>query len=618
MRVLHLGKYFAPAHGGMERFLADLLGAQRSRGVDAAALVHASGADLGEGEPPWLMRCPVWLRLLFAPISPAYPLWLARALARHRPQVLHLHLPNPSVFWCLLSPAARRLPWVVHWHSDVTPSRFRLGLRLAYPFYRVFQRALLERADAIVVTSPPYLDTSLPLAPYRHKCTVIPLGLDPARLPEAADLPQGPGPDWLPGRFRLLAIGRLTYYKGYETLVRAVAGLEDMDLLIVGEGEERPHLEAVLAQLGHPPGIRLAGGADDATCARLLATCDLFCLPSRERTEAFGIVLMEAMRYGKPLLVSDIPGSGVTWVARQEVNARQVPVEAVNAWRQALVALAADPAARARLGRAGRQRFQSDFHIGSVTHRLDGLYRALVPEEQGEAATHPTAAPSLPLIVIPALNEAASVGQVVARVRQQGFPHVVVVDDGSQDDTAEQARRQGARVLTPPIPQGAWGAMQTGIRYALRHGYPGVITMDADGQHEPAHLAELLAAGRQADVVIGAYPLRGSRPRRLAWAYFRRLTGFAYEDLTSGFRYYNRRACQVLARNEATLLDYQDVGVLLLLHKAGLGVREIPVTMSPRQHGASRVFSSWWTVARYMAETTLLCLARWNIRPPRA
>ena len=194
---------------------------------------------------------------------------------------------------------------------------------------------------------------------------------------------------------------------------------------------------------------------------------------------------------------------------------------------------------------------------------------------------------------------------------------IVVVDDCSSDDTATIAAAQGATVLRAPLPQGAWGAMQTGIRHAVRNGFPGVVTMDADGQHEPAYLDELLRAGATADVVIGACPSRGSRLRRIAWAYFRLLTGFSLEDLTSGFRYYNAPACRQLADEEATLLDYQDIGVLLLLHKAGFRIREVAVSMNPREVGGSRIFDSWLTVGRYMAETTLLCMARWKVKARR-
>src|SRR5436190_19473658 len=114
MRILHLGKYFAPVAGGMERFLGDLVKAQRAAGDDVRALVHDHGPR-NCADPAWLMRCPVWFRLLFAPISPAFPFWLRRAIRDHDPQVLHIHLPNLSAFWGLLLPSARRLPWVVHW-----------------------------------------------------------------------------------------------------------------------------------------------------------------------------------------------------------------------------------------------------------------------------------------------------------------------------------------------------------------------------------------------------------------------------------------------------------------------------------------------------------------------
>jgi hypothetical protein len=204
---------------------------------------------------------------------------------------------------------------------------------------------------------------------------------------------------------------------------------------------------------------------------------------------------------------------------------------------------------------------------------------------------------------------------VIRQVRVHPGIDVLVIDDGSTDDTAAVAMLRGAKVLRAPLWQGAWGAIQTGIRYALRHGYSGVVTMDCDGQHEPATCPSSSAPprGRRGD--RRAARAAAAAMRHIAWAYFRFLTGFALDDLTSGFRYYNARACRLLATEEATLLDYQDVGVLLLLHHARFRIAEIPVAMNPRKHGASRVFSSWWTVAVYMAETSLLCLARWNQNP---
>lgn len=216
------------------------------------------------------------------------------------------------------------------------------------------------------------------------------------------------------------------------------------------------------------------------------------------------------------------------------------------------------------------------------------------------------------MILIPARDEAGTIAQVIteARCRWSEVP-LVVIDDASQDGTRAAAAAAGAVVLPLPLHLGAWGAMQTGLRYAQRQGWELAVTLDADGQHVPADIAALIApilAG-EADVVIGACPPRVSWARRLAWSYFRSLSSIGLEDLTSGFRAYNRAAIARLVLPDATLLDYQDVGVLLILRHQGLRIREVAVTMRERNHGKSRVFDSWWTVARYMLHTSLLILA---------
>lgn len=213
---------------------------------------------------------------------------------------------------------------------------------------------------------------------------------------------------------------------------------------------------------------------------------------------------------------------------------------------------------------------------------------------------------------MPARDEATTVCELVRRTRLVLGAPVLVVSDASSDTTTAEARRGGALVLELAVQLGAWGATQAGLRYARRHGYAAVVTLDADGQHDPATLPELVATLRTqgVDVVIGTFPERLSRARRLAWTWFRSLTGLAIDDLTSGLRVYGRRAIRVLAAPEATLLDYQDVGVLLLMRKHGLRVVEQSATMHARDAGRSRVFASWLLVARYMLQTTILCIAR--------
>ena len=220
------------------------------------------------------------------------------------------------------------------------------------------------------------------------------------------------------------------------------------------------------------------------------------------------------------------------------------------------------------------------------------------------------------LAVIPARNEAATVAEVVASVIAHVGCDVLVVSDASDDDTVALARHAGATVIELPCRLGAWGATQTGMRYAQRNRYTTVLTLDADGQHHAQELPALLAEYRRsgADVVIGTYAQRLSFAKRLAWHYFRALTGIGVQDFTSGLRVYDRRAVRALASREASLLDYQDLGVLMLLRKKGLSLHEVPTVMSPRCQGGSRVFSSWLMVARYMLHTTVLCFAQIGVR----
>ena len=311
-KTLHIGKYFPPYFGGMENYLRDLMGAQSRQGIQCTALVHqtrtgfrSDAEEIPAGDTTYsVIRVAVWARLFFTPISPLFPWHLGRILKQHRPDVIHLHMPNVSAFWSLFVPRARRIPWVVHWHSDVPESEHSLSLRIFYCLYRPFERAILRRASRVIVTSEPYLHSSEPLKPFIGKCVVVPLGLDPLHL---APLPTegSPGVD---AALRILAVGRLTYYKGFEFLIKAAALCQDIDVHLVGDGDQRPSLEAQVRHLGVQDRVHFHGSLPSWALAAQFAACDCLCLPSIERSEAFGLVLLEAMYYGKATLASWLSG----------------------------------------------------------------------------------------------------------------------------------------------------------------------------------------------------------------------------------------------------------------------------------------------------------------------
>ena len=390
MKILHVGKYFSPFRGGLENYMHDLMAAHCRRGIGHAAIVHSHERSFRSTEEIFetgqarfrIVRAGTWLRLFFTPISPAFPVEFRRMMKAFRPDILHLHMPNPSVFWCLLLPSARRLPWVVHWHSDVITQAQGWPMRFFHAFYRPLERSVLKRADAIIVTSPPYLDSSQPLRTWREKCHVVPLGMDPGRLTgvvmggsvEAPAKSTGSRP------LRVLAVGRLSYYKGFDFLVEAVARVENVTLDIVGEGEQADSLKSRVTSLGIEDRVTFRGAASDAELGSLMARCDCLCLPSIERTEAFGVALLEAMSFGKAVVASDVPGSGMGWIVEQGVTGLKVRPANVGALASVLGQMERDRKQTAEMGMRGKEKFDRMFQIDHAAEGVLNVYQQVLSQ----------------------------------------------------------------------------------------------------------------------------------------------------------------------------------------------------------------------------------------------
>lgn len=205
---------------------------------------------------------------------------------------------------------------------------------------------------------------------------------------------------------------------------------------------------------------------------------------------------------------------------------------------------------------------------------------------------------STTLVIIPAYNEAATIGQVIKNIKRWCDADILVVNDGSTDGTSATARAEKVTVIDLPCNLGIGGAMQTGYRYACRYGYEFAVQVDADGQHDPRFIDTLvqpLLAGK-ADMVIGSRYMedgdyRGSLARRAGSRFFsfllKLLTGQAIYDTTSGFRAVNRRVLAYFIRHYPP--DYPEVEVIMQLLRQGYRLKEIPVAMYPRKGGHSSI-----------------------------
>lgn len=233
--------------------------------------------------------------------------------------------------------------------------------------------------------------------------------------------------------------------------------------------------------------------------------------------------------------------------------------------------------------------------------------------------------PARVVVALPAYNEQESVAEVVCAVRR-ALPqaHVVVVDDGSNDATAEQARGSGAVTLSMPFNVGVGGAMRTAFLYAARNGFEALVQVDADGQHDPAHIVDIVEALGTADVVVGsrfegdAAWVSGSRRAvmRVLSGLVSRIVGTRVDDVTSGYRGANRRAIVLFADHYPSEYLGDTIESLVLASRAGLRITQVPVGMQPRttgrpSHGPLRsvlflgraLLAVWVAVSRPKAKT---------------
>ena len=377
-RVLHIGKYFAPHKGGMETFLRDLIAASQSQGIECSAIVHSTNIRIRasreihslDGNATIVVRAATWFRLLFTPISPSYILHLRKLIIEQRPRILHLHLPNPSALVLLFLPRARRITWIAHWQSDVITSQSSALLRLIYYFFRPFERALLKKTKHIIVSSPSYLDHSKALKPFRQKCQVIPLGVaDSFSNNGDRESKRAPGPR------RVLAVGRLTHYKGFDLLLKAIARTSNINLKLLGDGEQGRTLKRLATELKIQHRVEFCGSTSDIVRNEELQDCDCLCLPSTDRTESFGIALLEAMSAGKACVVSDVEGSCMSWVVEHNYNGLVFKNRSDSALASALQQLEKNRAHLDYLGTNGRTKYEATFTTDKTTNSILSLYQ---------------------------------------------------------------------------------------------------------------------------------------------------------------------------------------------------------------------------------------------------
>lgn len=367
MRVLHIYKDYAPVMGGIENHIAILAQAQRAQGIDARVLVTNTSSETVEtvidGVP--VVKTGRQLNVSSAPVSLGFYPWLRRLEAGI--DITHAHLPYPpGELGHMLLGRSRGL--VLSYHSDIVRQKLLGAL------YSPFLRLLLRQADRISVSNPTYIRTSPFLARVADKCSVIPFGINlqefaatPARQERAAAIRAQYAPKPL-----LLFVGRLRHYKGLNVLIDAMQTI-DAHLLVVGAGMMETAWRTQATALGLDERITFLGDLSDAEKLEMLHAADLFVLPSTNRAEAFGIVLIEAMAAGLPLISTEL-GTGTSFVNQHEQTGLVVPPDDAPAMAAAINRILTNEPLRQRMAAASLARAQSEFNVGTMAARMLDLY----------------------------------------------------------------------------------------------------------------------------------------------------------------------------------------------------------------------------------------------------
>jgi rhamnosyl/mannosyltransferase len=360
MKVLHIYKDYHPVLGGIENHMKVLAEAQAAAGHDVTVLVCDPGlrTRVEKIGGVSVIKTGRLATVASMPLSIRQPL----ILSQQRPDIAHVHSPYPlgeAANWLL----GRARATVTTHHSDIV--RQKGWLR----FYGPLLRRVLRAVDRIIATSPCYIETSPWLGPLRNKCTVVPNAVDVGRFTPPATTPAR-----RTGRqATLLLVGRLRYYKGLDTLLRALVGLPDLHLEVVGDGPMQTPWKALALELGVAERVTFFGRVGDGELPEHYRRADIFVLPANARSEAFGMVLLEAMACGLPCITTEV-GSGTSWVVQDGITGLVVPPSDPQALASAIHSLVGDPERRSEMGRAGRARAEAQFTYEMMVERVQAVY----------------------------------------------------------------------------------------------------------------------------------------------------------------------------------------------------------------------------------------------------
>lgn len=369
MRVLQLGKFY-PIRGGVEKVMRDLTEGLANNGVECDMLCAwfekgRKKTVLPVGEKGKLIIIPTWLKASGTMIAPGMIGYLRRHCREY--DIIHVHHPDPMAGLALrLSGFKGRV--ILHWHSDILKPKVLLAP------YIPLQKWVIKRAETIVGTTPSYVRNSPWLKDAQNKVTYVPIGIEPV-IPDKEKVRAIQ--EKYGQRKIVFSLGRLVPYKGYTYLIEAAKFLpDDYVVLIGGAGPLREELEAQIQDSGLNQKVKLLGRVADEDLPSLYGASSVFVLSSVLKAEAFGIVQIEAMSAGIPVIATKIPESGTAWVNEDGFSGINVEPRDPEELAEAVIRICSDGLTRHTFGKNAMDRFEKLFRSEIMTNKIKQLYES--------------------------------------------------------------------------------------------------------------------------------------------------------------------------------------------------------------------------------------------------
>ncbi|KQV83983.1 glycosyltransferase family 4 protein [Rhizobium sp. Root1220] len=368
MRVLHFFKtYWPDTFGGVERTIHAIAKGTAGHGIQSDVLSLSRAPEQNSREFDGHLAYKAKLDFEFASTGFSREVFGKFRALIEEADIVHYHFPWPLMDVVHLTSRPKR-PAIVTYHSDIVKQQVLLQL------YKPVMHRFLSSVDKIVATSPNYVATSDVLQRYKAKITVIPLGLDERDYPRASDDRKERWRERFPKPF-FLFVGVLRYYKGVHTLLEA-ARQTTLDIALIGEGPMELSLTAY-AKEHHLENVHFLGALSDADKSALLELSTGFVFPSHLRSEAFGLSLVEAAMFGKPMISCEI-GTGTSYINLDGITGLVVPPQDSEALAAAMTKIAGSASACARYGANARRRYVENLKAAKMVDLYHQQYEQLV------------------------------------------------------------------------------------------------------------------------------------------------------------------------------------------------------------------------------------------------